>query len=289
MKVAILTDTNSGIFTPDENAGLFVLPMPIVIGDDTYYEGENLSEKELCRFMEQGEKVTTSQPPIGMLMDKLDSILAAGFEEVVYIPMSSSMSSSCQTASMVANEYGGKVYVADNHRISVTQKDSVMDALRMAKKKAGGKKILRHLEEDAFNCTIYLSVSSLEQLKKGGRISSSAAAIATVLSIKPVLTFRGEKIDPYEKVRGSMYRAQLKMIDALHKDVDRRYPKVDPERIRIGVAGFGIDEGEQARWLELAANAFPLADVRYDPLPASVGAHTGAGAYGIGITVEGKV
>ena len=122
MKVAILTDTNSGIFTPDENAGLFVLPMPNVIGDDTYYEGENLSEKELCQFMEQGEKVTTSQPPIGMLMDKLDSILAAGYEEVVYIPMSSSMSSSCQTASLVANEYGGKVHVADNHRISVTQK-----------------------------------------------------------------------------------------------------------------------------------------------------------------------
>lgn len=289
MKVAILTDTNSGIFTPDENAGLFVLPMPIVIGDDTYYEGENLSEKELCRFMEQGEKITTSQPPIGMLMDKLDRILAGGFEEVVYIPMSSSMSSSCQTARMVANEYGTKVHVADNHRISVTQKDSVMDALRLARKKAGGKKILRHLEEDAFNCTIYLSVSSLEQLKKGGRISPSAAAIATVLSIKPVLTFRGEKIDPYEKVRGSMYRAQLKMIDALHKDVNRRYSKVDPERIRIGVAGFGIDEGEQERWRELAANAFPLAKVRYDPLPASVGAHTGAGAYGIGITVEGKV
>lgn len=288
MKVAILTDTNSGIFTPDENAGLFVLPMPIVIGDSTYYEGENLSEKELCQFMEQGEKVTTSQPPIGLLMDKLDTILADGFEEVVYIPMSSSLSSSCHTAQMVAKEYGGKVHVADNRRISVTQKDSVMDALRLAQKKVGGKKIARILEEDSANSTIYLSVSSLEQLKKGGRISSSAAAIATVLSIKPVLTFRGEKFDAYEKVRGSMYRAQLKMIDALHKDVDRRYSKVDPGRIRIGVAGFGIDEGEKERWLELAANAFPLADVRYDPLPASVGAHTGAGAYGIGITVEGK-
>lgn len=137
MKVAILTDTNSGIFTPDENAGLFVLPMPIVIGDSTYYEGENLSEKELCQFMEQGEKVTTSQPPIGLLMDKLDTILADGFEEVVYIPMSSSLSSSCHTAQMVAKEYGGKVHVVDNRRISVTQKDSVMDALRLAQKKSG--------------------------------------------------------------------------------------------------------------------------------------------------------
>ena len=285
MKVAILTDTNSGIMTPDERAGLFTLPMPIVIGDKTYYEGENLTEKELCRFLESGEKVTTSQPPIGLLMDKLDTILAEGFDEVVYIPMSSSLSSSCHSAIMVAKEYGGKVHVVDNHRISVTQKDSVMDALRLAKKKASGKKIARILEEDSMNCTIYLSVSTLEQLKRGGRISASAATIATVLSIKPVLTYRGEKFDAYDKVRGSMYRAQLKMIDALHKDVDRRYANVDPKRIRIGVAGFGIDEEEKERWLELATNAFPLANVRYDSLPASVGAHTGVGAYGIGITV----
>lgn len=286
MKVAILTDTNSGIHTPDEDAGLFVIPMPVIVGENTYYEGENLNEEELCRLLEQGEKVTTSQPPIGLLMDKLDGILGKGYDEVVYIPMSSSLSSSCNSAKMVAREYDGKVHVVDNRRISVTQKDSVMDALRLAKKKTAGKKILRRLEEDGPNSTIYLSVSSLDQLKNGGRITSSAAAIATVLNIKPVLTFRGEKIDSYGKVRGSMYRAQLKMIDALHKDVDRRFSNVKPEHIRIGVAGFGIGEEERDRWLDLAINGFPRAQVRYDPLPASIGAHTGIGAYGIGISVD---
>lgn len=286
MKVAILTDTNSGIHTPDEDAGLFVIPMPVIVGENTYYEGENLNEEELCRFLEKGEKVTTSQPPIGLLMDKLDGILGKGYDEVVYIPMSSSLSSSCNSAKMVAREYDGKVHVVDNRRISVTQKDSVMDALRLAKKKTAGKKILRRLEEDGPNSTIYLSVSSLDQLKNGGRITSSAAAIATVLNIKPVLTFRGEKIDSYGKVRGSMYRAQLKMIDALHKDVDRRFSNVKPEHIRIGVAGFGIGEEERDRWLDLAINGFPRAQVRYDPLPASIGAHTGIGAYGIGISVD---
>lgn len=286
MKVAILTDTNCGIHTPDEDAGLFVIPMPVIVGENTYYEGENLNEEELCRFLEQGEKVTTSQPPIGLLMDKLDGILGKGYDEVVYIPMSSSLSSSCNSAKMVAREYDGKVHVVDNRRISVTQKDSVMDALRLAKKKMAGKKILRRLEEDGPNSTIYLSVSSLDQLKNGGRITSSAAAIATVLNIKPVLTFRGEKIDSYGKVRGSMYRAQLKMIDALHKDVDRRFSNVKPEHIRIGVAGFGIGEEERDRWLDLAINGFPRAQVRYDPLPASIGAHTGIGAYGIGISVD---
>lgn len=286
MKVAILTDTNSGIHTPDEDAGLFIIPMPVIVGENTYYEGENLNEEELCRFLEQGEKVTTSQPPIGLLMDKLDGILGKGYDEVVYIPMSSSLSSSCNSAKMVAREYDGKVHVVDNRRISVTQKDSVMDALRLAKKKMAGKKILRRLEEDGPNSTIYLSVSSLDQLKNGGRITSSAAAIATVLKIKPVLTFRGEKIDSYGKVRGSMYRAQLKMIDALHKDVDRRFSNVKPEHIRIGVAGFGIGEEERDRWLDLAINGFPRAQVRYDPLPASIGAHTGIGAYGIGISVD---
>ena len=286
MKVAILTDTNSGIHTPDEDAGLFIIPMPVIVGENTYYEGENLNEEELCRFLEQGEKVTTSQPPIGLLMDKLDGILGKGYDEVVYIPMSSSLSSSCNSAKMVAREYDGKVHVVDNRRISVTQKDSVMDALRLAKKKMAGKKILRRLEEDGPNSTIYLSVSSLDQLKNGGRITSSAAAIATVLNIKPVLTFRGEKIDSYGKVRGSMYRAQLKMIDALHKDVDRRFSNVKPDHIRIGVAGFGIGEEERDRWLDLAINGFPRAQVRYDPLPASIGAHTGIGAYGIGISVD---
>ncbi|WP_322621848.1 DegV family protein [Aedoeadaptatus coxii] len=286
MKVAILTDTNSGIHTPDEDAGLFIIPMPVIVGENTYYEGENLNEEELCRFLEKGEKVTTSQPPIGLLMDKLDGILGKGYDEVVYIPMSSSLSSSCNSAKMVAREYDGKVHVVDNRRISVTQKDSVMDALRLAKKKMAGKKILRRLEEDGPNSTIYLSVSSLDQLKNGGRITSSAAAIATVLNIKPVLTFRGEKIDSYGKVRGSMYRAQLKMIDALHKDVDRRFSNVKPEHIRIGVAGFGIGEEERDRWLDLAINGFPRAQVRYDPLPASIGAHTGIGAYGIGISVD---
>lgn len=286
MKVAILTDTNSGIHTPDEDAGLFIIPMPVIVGENTYYEGENLNEEELCRFLEKGEKVTTSQPPIGLLMDKLDGILGKGYDEVVYIPMSSSLSSSCNSAKMVAREYDGKVHVVDNRRISVTQKDSVMDALRLAKKKMAGKKILRRLEEDGPNSTIYLSVSSLDQLKNGGRITSSAAAIATVLNIKPVLTFRGEKIDSYGKVRGSMYRAQLKMIDALHKDVDRRFSNVKPEHIRIGVAGFGIGEEERDRWLDMAINGFPRAQVRYDPLPASIGAHTGIGAYGIGISVD---
>lgn len=287
MKIAVLTDTNSGIDEAEAvELGVFVLPMPVIIDDEIYYEGINLTEESLCSLLEEGKKVTTSQPAMGDVIYKWDELLKDGYEEIIYIPMSSGLSSSCNCARAAAEDYEGKVHVVDNHRISVTLRAAVLKAVDMVKTGMSAGEIASYLEDDAYNSSIYVSVDKLDCLKRGGRVTPAAAAIATVLNIKPVLTIQGEKLDSYVKVRGTMHRCEIKMINGIKEDISKRFNQETVKTIHVGVAGFGISKEEEEHWTQLAREAFPTAHVYYDALPASVGTHTGPGAVGIGVSVD---
>ena len=174
----------------------------------------------------------------------------------------------------------------DNHRISVTQKASVLKAKKMAEDGFRASEIADYLEKDTYNSSIYVSVENLDYLKRGGRITPAAAAIASMLKIKPVLSIQGEKLDSYAKVRGNMYRCEVKMLDAIKTDIEKRFSQPNVALLHIGVAGFGIAKDQADQWLELTKEAFPHADVYYDDLPASIGTHTGPGTVGIGLSVD---
>ena len=198
--------------------------------------------------------------------------------------MSSGLSNSCAAATGYAQDYDGKVEVIDNHRISVTLYESVLHAREMSLNGASAKEIKTALESDAYNSSIYVTVNTLEYLKKGGRITPAAALIGTALSIKPILTIQGEKLDSYAKTRGSLKKAEEKMMLAVQSDLEKRFTHQNIDHLHIGAAGSGLTITEQEEWLSLLRNKFPEADVFYSPFSASISVHTGPGAVGIGIS-----
>lgn len=285
MKTAIMTDTNSGI-TKDiaKELGIYVIPMPVIIDEETYYENDTITEEEFFCALSGDRHITTSQPSPGDVMDLWNQILDEGYDELVYIPMSSGLSNSCAAALGYSQEYDGKVEVIDNHRISVTMYQSVLHARDLALQGASAKEIKTALEDDAYNSSIYLAVNTLEYLKKGGRITPAAALIGSVLSIKPILTIQGEKLDSYAKTRGSMKKAEEKMLSAVQSDIEKRFASLDQAKLHIGAAGAGLAKEQQEEWVNLLRSKFPAADVFYSPLSASISVHTGPGAVGIGIS-----
>lgn len=285
MKTAIMTDTNSGI-TKDiaKELGIYVIPMPVIIDEKTYYENDTITEEEFFCALSGDRHITTSQPSPGDVMDLWDQILNEEYDELVYIPMSSGLSNSCAAALGYSQEYDGKVEVIDNHRISVTMYQSVLHARDLALQGASAKEIKTALEDDAYNSSIYLAVNTLEYLKKGGRITPAAALIGSVLSIKPILTIQGEKLDSYAKTRGSMKKAEEKMLSAVQADIEKRFSSLDQTKLHIGAAGAGLTVEQQEEWVNLLRSKFPGADIFYSPLSASVSVHTGPGAVGIGIS-----
>lgn len=286
MKVAILTDTNSGIYAEEaEQMGIFVMPMPVIIEDEIYYEGINLTEKEFLEALTAGKRVTTSQPVLGDLLDTWDRLLNE-YDQVVYIPMSSGLSNSCSAAMAIAAEYEGRVFVVDNHRISVTLRQSVITAKAMAVEEKDAEEIKTFLEAEAFHSSIYVSVNTLEYLKKGGRITPAAAMIGSVLSIKPVLTIQGEKLDSFAKIRGNMNKCELRMLKAIKADIQNRFSDVPEEHLHIGIAGAGLSPECKNEWMQMVKQAFPEADVYYNHLSASIATHTGPGAVGLGVSVS---
>lgn len=289
MRVAILTDTNSGIAPAEAvELGIFVMPMPIIIDDEIFFEGKNITEEKFYEELTSGKNVSTSMPSPADVMDMWDDILSQGYDELVYIPMSSGLSSSCAAAIGFAEEYDGRVAVADNHRISVTMRPSIMLAKRLAETTdMNAKEIAEYLVKDAYSSSIYVSVNTLEYLKKGGRVTPAAAAIGTVLNIKPVLTIQGEKLDSFAKIRGTMKKCEERMLDEIANDIAKRFPKAAPSELWIGAAGAGFSKEEIAEWTQMVRDRFPEAHVYYDPLSASVGAHVGPGAAGIGVSVDG--
>ena len=195
MKTAVMTDTNSGIMKAEaDSMGIFLIPMPVIIDDETHYEGIDLTEDSFYGSLIGGQNVSTSQPSPGDLMDLWDDILEQGYDEIIHIPMSSGLSASCSTAISLSDDYDGKVQVADNHRISVTQRESVMHAKKLAEAGKSAKEIKEVLEAEAYNSSIYIAVDTLEFLKKGGRVTAAGAALGSVLNIKPILTIQGGKL-----------------------------------------------------------------------------------------------
>ena len=286
MKIAIATDTNSGITAMEgEKLGVFVLAMPVNLEETIHYEGIDITSEQLYDAMRQHRDVSTSQPSPGQLMELWDGILAKGYDEIVYIPMSSGLSSSCQSAALFAQDYDGRVQVVDNHRISVTQKESVISALRLVEQGYDAGQIRDFLEKHAYDASIYITVDSMEYLKKGGRVTPAAATLATVLNLKPVLTIQGDKLDAFAKVRG-MKLAESKMIEAIHQDRAERFKDVPESRLLIETAGT-LENGELAEhWRQQVQAEFPFAKVSYANLPCSIACHLGMNSVAAVIMTE---
>lgn len=283
MKVAVMVDTNSGIFKQDgESMGVFVMPMPVVINEETYYEGENLTLDTFFEHLIGGDYVTSSQPAPGALIEMWEHILKSGYDEIVYIPMSSGLSSSCQTATMLSEDFDGKVQVVDNHRISVPQYGSVLDALKLAGEGKNALEIKEALEASAFDCSIYISVNTLEFLKRGGRITAAAATIGSVLNIKPVLTIQGDKLDAFAKVRG-VKKGRAKIIESVQNDLEQRFNNISREHLRVATAGTFRNPEDAEIWRKEVEEHFPGFDVIYFDLGCSVGTHVGPEAFAAGI------
>lgn len=286
MKIAIATDTNSGITAMEgEKLGVFVLAMPVNLEETIHYEGIDITSEQLYDAMRQHRDVSTSQPSPGQLMELWDGILAKGYDEIVYIPMSSGLSGSCQSAALFAQDYDGRVQVVDNHRISVTQKESVISALRLVEQGYDAGQIRDFLEKHAYDASIYITVDSMEYLKKGGRVTPAAATLATVLNLKPVLTIQGDKLDAFAKVRG-MKLAESKMIEAIHQDRAERFKDVPESRLLIETAGT-LENGELAEhWRQQVQAEFPFAKVSYANLPCNIACHLGMNSVATVIMTE---
>lgn len=277
-KTAIMTDTNSGI-TPEAAAekGLYLLKMPFLIDGEDHLEYGDISYEEFFRRLDSGADVSTSQPSPASLTDMWDGILKS-HDELVYIPMSSGLSGTCETAKALAADYDGKVFVADNRRISVTLYMSVYEALRLSESGMSATEITERLESEADFQSIYVSVNTLEHLKKSGRVTAAGAAIGTVLGIKPVLQIQGGKLDAYKKVRG-MKAAQQAMLEGIENDIKDRFAgkKVD---IRTAYSG---DRETGEAWRAEVQRYFPDYNIVLDSLPISISCHVGGGALGIGL------
>ena len=284
-KTAVITDSNSGITQGEaKELGIRVVPMPFFVNDETYLEDISMNQQEFYEYLSQGASVTTSQPSPDTLTSLWDEVLEE-YDEIVYIPMSSGLSSSCGTAMMLSyeEEYEGKVFVVDNQRISVTQRRSVLDAMELAEKGYDGASIRDILLREKFMSSIYIMVDTLTYLKKGGRITPAAAAIGTVLRIKPVLQIQGEKLDAYAKVK-TLKQAKSTMTHAVRKDFEERFHDPNGDKFDIQIAYSG-DDSEARVFKEELENEFPGHTINIvNPLSLSVSCHIGSGALAVAIS-----
>ncbi len=281
-KTAIATDSNSGITQAKaKKLGLFVLPMSFYINDKQYYEEIDITQKEFYqKISESKTTVSTSQPSLSELSDFWRKILR-DYDEVVYIPMSSGLSGSCATAAMIAKDFGGRVHVVDNQRISVTQQQSVLDALAMAKSGMSGRRIKTKLEQEKLISSIYIMVNNLSYLKRGGRVTAAGALIANVMNLKPVLQIQGEKLDAYAKCRG-IKAAKQKMLEAIREDFDSRFKAyVEKGEMALMYSYSDMEEDEVDRWKKDIEAAFPKYKIKGEPLSLSIGCHIGPGSLAI--------
>ncbi len=282
--IAIVTDSNSGITQAEgKELGIYVIPMPFMIGEGLFYEDINLTQEEFYEKLVGGENISTSQPSPEEVMKLWEKLLET-YDEIVHIPMSSGLSGSCQSALMLAEEYDGKVQVVDNQRISVTQRQSCLDALALAAKGLNAKEIKDTLENDKFNSSIYIMLDTLQYLKKGGRITPAAAAIGTLLKIKPVLQIQGEKLDAFSKAR-TVSQGKSIMINAIKNDVENRFGGMTPApgSVKIMIAHTNNYEAALAFREELLL-VFPGYDIYIAPLSLSVSCHIGPGCLAVACT-----
>ena len=279
-KVAIVSDSNSGITQLQaEELGITILPMPFFVGDKTLYEDIDLSQKEFYQMLSENANISTSMPLVGNVTDTWDALLKE-YDEIVHIPMSSGLSGSCETALMLAQDYEGKVQVVNNQRISVTQRQSVLDAMALAEQGRSAVEIKEILERDKFESSIYIMVDTLYYLKKGGRITPAAAALGTLLKLKPVLQIQGEKLDAYAKVRGKK-QAKRAMLKAMKNDWETRFKEyVSNGEMCLQAAYTGnLEEAEEFK--KEIQEVFPGVEIHMDPLSLSVACHIGYGALAV--------
>lgn len=287
LKVAIMTDSNSGI-TQKEAAklGVHVLPMPFTIDEKTYFEDISLHQEQFYEFLEKGAQVATSQPSPDSVMEMYIKLLRT-YDQIVHIPMSSGLSGSYQTAYMLAQQeqFAGKVYVVNNQRISVTQRRSVMDAMYLASQGYDAATIHDRLVEDKFESSIYIMLDTLTYLKKGGRITPAAAALGTLLRLKPVLQIQGEKLDAFAKARTGSQGKNL-MIQAIMNDIENRFGGYDAaakDRVRLHIA-YTKDLEAALKWRDELMEVFEGYEFVTDPLSLSVACHIGPGALALAVT-----
>lgn len=283
-RVVILTDSSSGIRQAEaQQLGISVLPMPFFINGETLFEDINLTQDTFYEHLTDGAEISTSMPAVGDLTDRWDELLKE-YDEVVYIPLSSGLSSSCETATALSSdeEYEGKVFVVNNQRISVTQKQSVFDAIRLAESGKSGKEIKDILEDAKFQSSIYIMVDTLYYLKKGGRITPAAAALGTLLKLKPVLQIQGEKLDAFAKAR-TVKQAKNIMIKQVKDDCERRFGSADGTGVHISMAYTHDLEAAEEFKKEVQA-AFPNHEIVLNPLSLSIACHIGPGALAVTAT-----
>ena len=281
-KIAIVTDSNSGILSSEaRELGITVIPMPFYINGDLYFEGTTLGQKDFYKFLEDNAEVSTSQPSPADILNTWDELLKDN-DYIVHIPMSSALSGSCETAEMLSRDYEGKVLVVNNRRISITQLQSVRDAITLVKKGKSPIEVKEILEAKQYEASIYVVPDDLDYLKKGGRITPAVASVAKVLNIKPVLEIQGEKLDAFKKVRG-MKQAKKVMKEAMHNDLNTRFANAPSMRLYVAYAG-GEELGEM--WKQEVQESFPNYEIEMYPLSLSVSCHTGPGALGIGCVEE---
>lgn len=281
IKVGVATDTNSGINAAEAEAiGARIIPMPVFIDGEEYLEGYTITREEFFERLKAGADVKTSQPSPGSLTDLWDEMLKS-YDELIYIPMSSGLSSSMQTARMIADDYDGRVHVIDNHRISQTQKQSVYEALELARQGKSATEIEAFLNRDALEASIYIAVDTLEYLKKGGRVTPAGAALASILNLKPVLQIQGDKLDAYAKVRGEK-AAQERMLQAVEKDIAGRFAG----RKVIIKGAYTCSEEAADIWKHKIEQRFPGYHITMDPLALSISCHIGEGATAITCSAE---
>lgn len=280
-KVAIITDSNSGITQKESRElGIEVVPMPFYIDGKLYFEDISLTQEEFYQRLEQEAEISTSQPAPGDVIDLWKKVLK-NYDQIIHIPMSSGLSSACETAHMLAEDFDGRVQVVNNQRISVTQRQSVLDAITLAAMGADAPTIKQRLEETKFDSSIYITVETLKYLKKGGRITPAGAALGTILNIKPVLQIQGGKLDAYAKTRG-MKAARKVMIEAMKKDMEARFAQMYQKgEMRLQIAYSGADDATAQDWKRELSTAFPGHHFDMSPLSLSVACHIGAGALAV--------
>ena len=278
-KVIVMTDSNSGITQAEaKELGVVVLPMPFYIDGQMYYEDIDLTQEQFYEKLKAGGEISTSMPLVGNVIEKWDELLKE-YDEIVYIPMSSGLSSSCETAFMLSQEYDGKVQVVNNQRISVTMRQSVLDDKMLAEQGKSAEEIKDILEEVKLESSIYIMVDTLEYLKKGGRITPAAAALGTLLKLKPILQIQGEKLDSFAKAR-TLKQAKSIMIESMKNDFETRFNSPDGSDINLALA-YTYDKETAEAFAEEVKEAFPNNEIVMQPLSLSVACHIGPGSIAI--------
>ncbi len=278
-KIAIVSDSNSGITQAQaKELGITILPMPFFVKEKTLYEDIDLTQDEFYQMLSEDADISTSMPLVGNVTDTWDELLKT-YDEIVHIPMSSGLSGSCETAMMLAQDYEDKVQVVNNQRISVTQRQSVLDAMALAEQGKSAAQIKEILERDKFESSIYIMVDTLYYLKKGGRITPAAATLGTLLKLKPVLQIQGEKLDAFAKAR-TVKQAKNLMIDAMKNDFANRFHDPNGEHMYLEMA-YTHNREEAEAFKKEVQEAFPGMEIQMDPLSLSISCHIGPGALAV--------